>query len=185
MELIPISCHHCGAPLQIPPQAELVTCNHCLTQLAVCRNESVAWTEEIEDLQERTEQLTDATDELAARVTEVEYARSVERLDRRYAEERRDFEQGHGGDPVVTYGGAAVMAIIAGGVFGLILMEQSATIGWSCWIFAAFLAGCQLLFGFSLSKRKRLTQQRYARLRSDLYRQHFGHPDDPSESDVP
>lgn len=75
MELIPIACHHCGAPLDVPPQAEIVTCQHCTTRLAVHRNESVAWTEMLEELDERTEYLESSVDWLCLQ-------RELDELDR-------------------------------------------------------------------------------------------------------
>ena len=87
MELSPVACNNCGAPLQIPEAAQYVTCQHCSTQLEVKRNESVAWTEKmehIETINRRTEQLVDQLAQLRFQ-TEVNHIdRSWEREEQRY-----------------------------------------------------------------------------------------------------
>ena len=86
MELIPISCHHCGAPLHIPPQTDLVTCQHCLTQLAVRRNESVAWTEKLDEIDERTDQLRDS-------VAWLYFQRELENVDRGWLGQQQSWQR--------------------------------------------------------------------------------------------
>ena len=48
MELISVSCNHCGAPLEVPPGANYVTCAHCGSRLAVKRTGSAVYTELLE-----------------------------------------------------------------------------------------------------------------------------------------
>jgi DNA-directed RNA polymerase subunit RPC12/RpoP len=62
--LIPVACHKCGAPLEVPGEARYVTCRHCGIQLEVKHNESAAWTEQIEDIKEQTEELVEQVAQL-------------------------------------------------------------------------------------------------------------------------
>lgn len=57
MKLIAVSCSHCGAPLEVPKSANLVTCAFCDTRLSVQRTESTYSTTAIEQLGEATASL--------------------------------------------------------------------------------------------------------------------------------
>lgn len=87
MELTPVVCNNCGAPLQIPGMAHYVTCQHCQSQLEVKRNDSVAWTEkitQIEAIDRRTEHLVD-------HVAQLRYEAEVTRIDRAWEREQDSF----------------------------------------------------------------------------------------------
>ncbi|WDI44080.1 hypothetical protein [Bremerella sp. P1] len=64
MNLIALNCRNCGAPLQVPDDLKHVTCMHCGTQLAIVHEGGAAYTEKLEELSERTEQIEDKLDEL-------------------------------------------------------------------------------------------------------------------------
>lgn len=64
MNLIALNCRNCGAPLQVPGDLKHVTCMHCGTQLAVVHEGGAAYTEKIDALAERTEQIEDKLDVL-------------------------------------------------------------------------------------------------------------------------
>ncbi|PQO36801.1 hypothetical protein C5Y96_06440 [Blastopirellula marina] len=59
MNLIPLNCRNCGAPLQVPSDLKHVTCMHCGTQLAVVHEGGAAYTEKLDALTERTDQIED------------------------------------------------------------------------------------------------------------------------------
>jgi len=65
MNLESITCNSCGAPIEIPETANFVRCNHCSTQLAVRREDDVTFTEELDRLEERTDELSEKVDSLA------------------------------------------------------------------------------------------------------------------------
>lgn len=65
MKLEKLACNSCGAPLEVPESAKFVTCNHCSTQLAVTRTESVSFTEAFDRLAGQTEELHDRVRRLA------------------------------------------------------------------------------------------------------------------------
>jgi len=91
MELVPVVCNRCGSPLQLPANASYVTCQHCETQLAVKRNSSVAWTEAIEQIDRRTEQLTDTAEQLVNQVAKLKHENAVARIDRDWERLRESF----------------------------------------------------------------------------------------------
>jgi len=87
MELTPVACSNCGAPLQIPAAAQYVTCQHCSTQLEVKRNDSVAWTvrqQQLESIDRRTEQLVGQVAQLRYHSELNHVHRAWEREERRY-----------------------------------------------------------------------------------------------------
>lgn len=176
MELVPIACHNCGAPLQIPPQADLVTCQHCLTQLAVCRNESVAWTEALEELDERTELLAETAGQLDSRLARIEYQRSLDSLSRRW-----DAQQAHGrngtDDPMMQAAVGAAGLLFTGGILGL---------AWSSTLtFVLFAGGAAFAFwmGVKEDNQRRMAKQRYATARAAIHTQFFAqHPMDTASS---
>lgn len=57
MELETLSCNNCGAPLQVPENANFVSCAQCGSQLAVKRNESARYTEVLQRLDTRTTEM--------------------------------------------------------------------------------------------------------------------------------
>lgn len=65
MKLEKLACNSCGAPLEVPESANYVTCNHCSTQLAVNRSESVTFTEAMDLLVEKTEEIGEQLSDLS------------------------------------------------------------------------------------------------------------------------
>jgi DNA-directed RNA polymerase subunit RPC12/RpoP len=78
MELSPVACNNCGAPLQIPAAAQYVTCQHCSSQLEVKRNESVAWTEKLEQI----ETIDRRTEQLVNQMAQLRFETALSRIDR-------------------------------------------------------------------------------------------------------
>lgn len=84
MKLLALNCNQCGAPLEVPAKAKYVTCNFCSTQLSVQHTDKVAYTEAIEEIQERTRQMSE----------DLEYLKkqsAVEDLDRSWRRRREQF----------------------------------------------------------------------------------------------
>lgn len=98
MSLIPVACHKCGAPLEVPDEARFVTCRHCGIQLEVKHNETAAWTEQIEDIKEQTE-------ELVEQVAQIQYQNALDTI-------KRDWQSFKHKNPPVT------KAEMAGGLIG-------------------------------------------------------------------
>lgn len=84
MELLSVSCNHCGAPLEVPLGANFVTCAHCGSRLAVKRTGAAVYTELMEKLDQKTDVMT-------RQLAEIAYRSELERLDREWEETRRSF----------------------------------------------------------------------------------------------
>lgn len=180
MSLIPVACHSCGAPLEVPGQARFVTCRHCGIQLEVKHNESAAWTEQIEAIEDRTEAIGERTEQLVDQVAHLQLQNAREEIDRQWDRERERFliRQKDGRQTEPSFGGsifgACVMACIglfaAGAVHpGIGLLVFAAAIG------VGFF-GMQRAQSFERARRR--YQQRKADLRVDDFR-----PDSRSSTD--
>jgi len=117
MELIPVSCNHCGAPIQVPPSARFVTCAHCNSQLAVRSTGSATYTEVLEHLDGRTQRMTEQLEEIALQ-------NELERLDREWDRSREGFQSvdqhGRRRDPSVAGSWIAGMFLAAAGCVAIV-----------------------------------------------------------------
>ena len=59
MELETLSCNNCGAPLEVPPGANFVTCAHCGSRLAIKRTDNASYTEVLDQIGQRTERMSE------------------------------------------------------------------------------------------------------------------------------
>lgn len=75
-------CDSCGAPLQVPSTANFVTCQHCQTALSVKRDNSIHYTQILEDIYEKTQ-------ELGERIDAISGWHEVEALDRKWEMDRQ------------------------------------------------------------------------------------------------
>ncbi|HSJ02468.1 MAG TPA: hypothetical protein VK956_08450 [Verrucomicrobium sp.] len=108
MEIVSLRCNHCGAPLEVGASTRFVTCQFCHSQLAVKHSGSATYTEVIEQIAERTEQM-------AGNLRVIELQNELERLDREWADRRESFYVSgkHGSRHRPTRAGALTMAFIA------------------------------------------------------------------------
>ena len=74
MKLISVCCNHCGAPLDVSEQSRFVTCSHCNSRLIVQHTGNAVYTELLESLQQRTEEIADEVEllRLQADLTQLE-----------------------------------------------------------------------------------------------------------------
>ncbi|HEY3324081.1 MAG TPA: hypothetical protein VGP72_26750 [Planctomycetota bacterium] len=84
VELLSLSCNHCGAPLQAPPEARYLTCAHCNARLAVQRSGSAYYTSVLEKIEKNTEE---AVEDLGI----IRRQNDLERLDREWAMKRETY----------------------------------------------------------------------------------------------
>lgn len=113
MKLLAVTCDHCGAPLEVPVRTRYVTCAYCDTRLQVHQTRSAAYTEVLETVARRTEEIAD-------RVERIELQNQLERLDREWTMHREQYmTRGKDGRLSVPnrFAGVAI-AVFAGG-FGL------------------------------------------------------------------
>lgn len=54
-----LACNNCGAQLHVPAGANYVTCTHCNSQLVVRRDPTVTYTQKLDEIDKRTEQMAE------------------------------------------------------------------------------------------------------------------------------
>ena len=108
MDVLSVACNNCGAPLEVSPGTNFVTCQHCGSSLAVRRTGSSLYTELLEKLDRRTEGMSD-------QLAEIAYRAELERIDREWDEERRCYltrdKHGHTHEPTAL--GAKISGVLA------------------------------------------------------------------------
>lgn len=118
MNLIALNCRNCGAPLQVPDDLKHVTCMHCGTQLAIVHEGGAAYTEKLEELSERTEQIEDKLDELHRQ-------QKLAALDREWEKEEEGFEvRRKDGSTYLPTKAGSILAGVGGlgvGLFAIVL----------------------------------------------------------------
>ena len=114
MELMTLACQQCGAPLEVPVAANVVTCPHCQTQLAVVRTERETFTETLASLAERASR----TEQQLAKLN---LQQELERIDHDWDRLREQYLEYHGHgfrmEPSMLLQGGAGLLIAAGGAF--------------------------------------------------------------------
>jgi hypothetical protein len=123
VHVILLNCNACGAPLQVPVQANFVTCTFCSAQLAVRRTEGAITTEALEAIAQGTLKIGEDLET-------IKLHHELERLDRewtmgldRYRVQGKD---GHYSVPSATgsiFGGVIVIA------FGIFWMIGASSMG--------------------------------------------------------
>lgn len=131
MNLDRLACGSCGASLHVPEGVQFVNCLHCGSSLQVRRNESVAFTEVVETLQEHASQLAQMQETLRQQ-TEVQEQLALQnelnRLDQEWDREsaRWMWTDKHGGRHLpskLSAVGIVLVTVIATGVASQVLPQ--------------------------------------------------------------
>ena len=126
MQVESLSCNNCGAPIDVPANANYATCAHCGSRLAIKRTETAAYTEVLSRIDERTGQMSE---DLAV----IKAQNELEQVDREWQLEREQYlERNKDGSSSVPSTGRTVALIVGG-----IVMVLFACI----WISIAFSMG--------------------------------------------
>jgi hypothetical protein len=123
IKAIAVACNKCGAGLDLPGDARFVTCTYCGSRLEVHRSGGAAYTEILETISQRTEQI-------AGNVEAIRWQNELERLDREWMIRRDSLmvSDKHGGRHVPGRGGAIIGSIIAA-VVGVIWTGAAGAMG--------------------------------------------------------
>ena len=123
MKTLSLHCNNCGAPLSIPEKTRYVTCTFCDTRLLVHSEGGAAYTEILERIEERTE-------EIAERLETLERHTELERIDREWMMEREGLlvsdKEGDRREPSAA--GAVVGSVIVV-VFGIFWLGMASSMG--------------------------------------------------------
>jgi LSD1 subclass zinc finger protein len=122
MTLEPLTCSHCGAPIEVPSSAKFVKCAHCGTRLVVKRTPTASYTEVLDQIGERTERMAE---DLEA----IRLQNELERIDREWQLQREQFmvRSKDGSTSVPSETGSAIGSIIAV-VFGVFWLFMAVSI---------------------------------------------------------
>ena len=84
MEVETVACNNCGAPLEVGPGTNYVTCAHCGSRLVVKRTPTSVYTELLEKLDQKTDVMT-------RQLAQIAYQNELERIDREWEQERQGY----------------------------------------------------------------------------------------------
>jgi DNA-directed RNA polymerase subunit RPC12/RpoP len=118
MELVSLACGHCGAPLEVPEGTRYVTCGYCSSKLEVHRSGGAIYTEVLEALQKRTEEIADDVEILKLQ-------NELERIDREWQADREKCmirgKHGSMSEPSPVAGTIGALVAIGFGIFWTIM----------------------------------------------------------------
>jgi hypothetical protein len=118
MELLSLTCGHCGAPLEVPQGTRYVTCGYCSSKLEVHHSGGAIYTEVLEALQKRTEALADDVEILKLQ-------NELERIDREWQADRESCmirgKNGAMSEPSPVAGTIVGIFVIAFGIFWTVM----------------------------------------------------------------
>lgn len=116
---IAVTCNRCGAALEVPPGTRFLTCTYCGTRLEVHRSGGAAFTEILQSIDQRTEQI-------AGDVEQIRRQNDLEQIDREWAMRREQLmvTTKHGGRTAPSRI-ASVFAIVIALVFGSLWLKAA------------------------------------------------------------
>lgn len=164
MSLERMICDSCGAPLDVPESARYVTCRHCQTHLRVRRDESVHYTEQLEQIEQHTRKISERLDNVSA-------YQKVEALDREWMIQREGYKtySKNGSQIPSTFG--AVVGGIAITIFGLFWMMNASRHSSGMAFFGVLIIGAGVVmsvYQFASAIRYQEAESRYQQRRARL-----------------
>lgn len=141
MKVISLACNHCGAPLEVREKTRFATCQFCHAKLAIHREGNAAFTEVLEQINERTGQIE-------SRLANIELQNEIARIDREWEQEREGYyiRGKHGSRHLPSKAGAIATSVIMGG-FGLFMLVAGAQTGSPAGVFGTIIVGVAIVSG--------------------------------------
>jgi len=169
-KLLALSCNHCGAPLDVPPRAKYVTCAHCATRLKVMKTENAAYTEILEEVMQKTQEVAD---DVAVLTLQGE----LDRIDRSWEKRRENFmisdKHGHKHVPSTfntvgtgAFGGVIMLIWVGFSVSSGMPKEMAMIVGG----IACLVVGSAII-GFGKVRVYEQEKAKYTRRRREKYRE--------------
>ncbi len=180
MQVEKIACNGCGAPLEVATTTQFATCRHCGAKLSIQRTDTATFTEILE-------QLTAKTDQLSEQVSNLTSYTELAVLDREWELERENYmvTSKHGAKSIPSEAGS-----IGGGIvitlfgcfwtvmaFGVTSMAPSfgpfsiAQVAFPLFGVIFVIVGiASSISSFSKAGGYRRAQQRYHRRRAEIQR---------------
>jgi hypothetical protein len=130
MDLIPVRCQNCSAPLEIPPDVRFVTCAHCGSPLEVRHAGSASYTTILEKVGRKVE-------ESARDVAVIRLQNELERIDREWLMAREGFMIDTKSGKQLPSGPWSLLALIPFAIIFLVILgfsEMPSGAGWFMFI---------------------------------------------------
>ena len=116
LELLSVTCNHCGGPLQVPPDARFITCAHCGSRLEVHRTGSAVYTQVLDAIDQRTQRIEQD-------VQAIKRQNELEQLDREWQMRREQYlTRDRNGNTVQPGAGGGIVILLGSllvGAFGI------------------------------------------------------------------
>jgi hypothetical protein len=123
VQVLSLTCNHCGAPLDVPEAMRFVTCEHCGSRLEVHRTGSAAYTQVLEQIDQRTRNIEQDIEALRLQ-------QELEQLDRDWATKRKGLMDRNGeGQTSVPTALGNVIGAMGLGVCGLVWLGIGSFMG--------------------------------------------------------
>lgn len=167
MKILSLSCQHCGAPLDVPESARYITCKFCDARLEVKHEGDVAFTEQLGEIERKTDQLIDE-------VSRLKLQNELARIDREWDQERESYmitkKDGRLSEPNQA---TAMLGMVVGVGFGIFwIAAVSATPAAPLFVpIGVVIIGVVLftgIHGFQKADQYEAAKKRYDRSRSDV-----------------
>ena len=121
MNLISVSCNHCGAPLEFPDSSKFITCKYCKSNLKIQHSGGAIYSEVLEEIRE-----------VSNDVETIKWQNELERVDREWALKRQQFlvtnKNGHSSEPGSS-GASGIIGGVLAIIFCIFFMTGSSSMG--------------------------------------------------------
>ena len=171
MQLESLNCNNCGAPLEVAATSNFVTCNHCSTRLAVRRTESSAFTEQLEDIGAKQ-------DEMLNRLKRIERQTQLADLDREWESKKAEFlvTNKHGNTHLPSRAGIVMSGFVA--LFGLFWTIMAGSIFPPMALFGILFIGFAIYGGTSSYRRLQAYEDANTRYQSQKRQLNYDRADE-------
>ena len=126
MQIETLNCNSCGAPLSVPDSANYITCNHCSTRLVIRRTASTTFTEQLDNIESKQ-------DELLEKLLKLEQQNQLAQLERQWDRERERYliadKHGHRREPNRAAAIVSGVMVVGFGVFWMITVARRPFMG--------------------------------------------------------
>lgn len=166
MQIENLRCGNCGAPTPAPAGVNFFTCNHCHSSLAVRRGESISYTEKIDEINARTQ-------DIASELAKLRYESKLARLDRKWDQEREGYLfRNKNGQMVEPSGASSVIGGVLVVGFAVFWMIVATPLGGRLFflfglLFIALVVASTIV-SFSKARLLGMAQRRYQQQREQL-----------------
>jgi hypothetical protein len=162
MKVLSLACNHCGAPLEVREKTRFATCQFCNAKLAIHQEGNAAFTEVLEEINERTGQIEN-------RLANIEIQNEVARIDREWEQEREGYyiRGKHGSRHLPSKAGSVATAGIMTG-FGIFWTAMASRAGAPMALFGVIFIGVAIvsgIWGFTKATQYETGRSNYERRR--------------------